>query len=160
MQMGLLPGSLCFPAFEGLRVWHRCSVLRQDFRWMEWVCLQCKLSTRNIRHPHAASHRWYVWPSISLSTVTATTHSGGKCKKIQMAVWKWSVHAGIFFLVTIICQAIYLQNHTSFLGGMAGIHLCDMFLNSLSEFSLSVWTLVKFFLGEKFQPVIGNHVPN
>lgn len=50
-----------------------------------------------------------------------------------------------FLFSHIICQAIYLQNHTSFLGGMAGFHLCDMFLISLSEFSLSVWTLVKFF---------------
>lgn len=105
------------------------------------VCLQCNFGVGNIRHLHAASHQRYIWPSISLSTVTVTrAHSGRKCKKFQVAIRKLICPWKNFIFSPHDLQAIYLQNHKSFLGDLAYIHL---FYIILSYFSLS-WILVQF----------------
>lgn len=115
---GAPPQKLCFLVLESatdVLIWSRIS------EWGGFV-----FSLRNMRCLHAVSHPWNIWPHISLSTVTITTYSRGKCKQLRVVLWKWSIHEGIFFLVTIICQAIYLQNNTSFLG----VYSClDLYIN-------------------------------
>lgn len=149
MQMGLFSGSLCFPVFQDPQVCCRCSVLKQHLRWMEGVCLQFSLSVRTIMHIHAASHQWHIWFSISLSTVTYHTFH----KKMQETsngcldmICPW----GNFLFSQLICQAIYLQTYTSFVGCLALVHLCDTFLTILI-FNVYLNPCYIFLQGKSFQ---------
>lgn len=154
MQMGLLPGSLCFPVFEGPQLCHSCSLLKHDLRWMEWVCLKNDLSVRNIRHLHAASHQRYIWPTISLSTVLPHCYHTTIQRKMQETScenWEAICPRRNF---PIIYQSFYLQNCKRFLGNLA----CIFILTYYSKWLFTAYLNLFLYFWRKVLPVISTHM--